>query len=112
MSSVFANFDSFSSLKEKIEFLNEVITKQIELSLELHNNYPDKQDFHRHLLMLIKVKSEPNFIHELAAKLTGEITISQLSRAFADLLGKWIDRYLLNGILFIYILVSNSKKKK
>lgn len=93
MSSILASFGNFSSTEEKVEFLNELLQKQIELSYQLCESHPNNKGFHRHLQMLIKVK-DFNFTTELAKKLFGELTIAQFSKAFADLLNELLDRYL------------------
>ena len=99
MSSILASFDNFSSTEEKVEFLNELLQKQIELSYQFCESHPNNEDFHRHLQMLIKVK-DFNFTTELAKKLFAELTIALFSKAFADLLNEWLDSYLTNNFFF------------
>ena len=49
MSSILANFDNFTNEEEKVEFLNELLTKQIALTYKFCEEYPDDQDLYRHL---------------------------------------------------------------
>ena len=95
MSSILANFDNFTNEEEKVEFLNELLTKQIALTNQLCEKFSDDQDFHRHLQMLVKIK-DSHFTTELGKKLSCELTILEFSRAFANLLGEWLGKYLIN----------------
>ena len=83
MSSILANFDNFTNEEEKVEFLNELLTKQIALTYRFCKEYPDEQDLYRHLQMLVKVK-DFHFTIELGKKRSGELTILEFSRAFAN----------------------------
>ena len=108
MSSILASFDNFSSTEEKVEFLNELLQKQIELSYQLCESHPNNEGFHRHLQMLIKVK-DFNFTTELAKKLFGELTIAQFSKASADLLNELLDSYLT---IFFFNLATKKQQQQ
>lgn len=94
MSEIIADFGSFETDEEKEHFLEELLNKQITLSVQLCFQNPNKRTLLNHLKLMLLLR-DSNFNKKLAKRLNSQTIIDQFSQIFANVVTEMMDSVLL-----------------